>query len=166
MLHHCYFTNPTKQRCFSHVIQWEVVKASDLPKVLLSVVSPGFEVWAPNYSSTAVKSLLFELPVQAASPSSDLHTSSLAPQGAVCLPVNCFDFLPQGRSWPGLHLLQAEAELGPGSSRAFVLRACSSCWEQVARKAKGDDHQGSSLEGGRGRQADRVHMRKNSKCPP
>lgn len=118
------------------MIQWEIIKASDLPKVLLSVVSPGFEVWAPNYSSTAVKSLLSEPPVQAASPSSDLHTSSLAPQGAVCLPVNCFDFLPQGRSWPGLHLLQAEAELGPGSSRAFVLRACTPVGSRWPEKQK------------------------------
>lgn len=61
-----------------------------------------------------IKNLLSEPPGQAASLSAELHTSCLAPQGAACLPVNRFDFLPHGPSWPGLHLLQAEAERGPG----------------------------------------------------
>lgn len=85
----------------------------------------------------------------------------------MCLPVNCFDFLPQGPCWPGLHLLQAEAEPGPRPSRwPSVPTACSSCREQVAGRAEEDDRQGSSLEGGSARKEERVDLKRNSKFPP
>ena len=113
----------------------------------------------------SIKNLFSEPPVQATRPSADLHTSFLAPQGAACL-LNCFDFLPQDPSWPSLHLLQAEAEFAPRSGRPFVLRACSSCCEQVAGTAREGGHQQSSLGGGRKGRQIRVDLRRNSKCLP
>lgn len=140
-IHHwCYFINLARQRLLTWILYsdklWWSIICPKSHQVDVLVPEPGL--------LTALPHLLSEPPVQAASPSADLCTSSLPPWGAACLPVNCFEFLPQGPSWPGLHLLPAEAELAPGSGRPFALRAWGSCWEQVAGKAREGGHQRSS----------------------
>lgn len=164
MLHRYYFINPPRP---TFVTPHLIVNVSHLRKVTPSVTHLGSGVWTPNYSCTfplrtSFLSLQFRLPA--------LQWIYMClpwlPKELPALLVNCFDFLPQDPSWPSLHLLQAGAEFAPGSGRPFVLRACSSCWEQVAGKAREGVHQQSSSGGGReGRQIRLVSKGILSACP-
>lgn len=116
---------------------------------------------------TALPHLFSEPSVQAASPSADLCTSSLPPWGAACLPVNCFEFLPQGPSWPGLHLLPARqsSPQDPAGPLPWGPEApVGSRWPE--KQEKEVIREAAHSEGRRRREADRVNLRRNSKYPP
>jgi hypothetical protein len=132
--------------CYSQWIQWETLEPV--------ICSKSHQVWYALVPETglltiATNNLLLEPPVQAIA----LRTCSwytyifFAPQGvSACLSIALISN-PRAPAGLASTCSNQRRSLSPGSSRPFVLRACSSCWEQVAGKAGKDRHQGIRLEG-------------------